>query len=100
MSAVDSPSRISWATRVAAVIASWGGAVDEDDADAQAAEQDDVLQQGAEVVVLDDGAVQGDDEDAVAEARHVAEDLAQAGPAAGCVAHRHRLPPRPLRNPR
>ena len=55
------------------------GPVDQGDADAQAAQQGDVEQQIAEVVVLDDGAVEGDDEDAVAEARHVAEDFAQVG---------------------
>ena len=45
-------------------------------ADAQAAQQRDVEQQIAEVVVLDDGAVHGDDEHLVAEARHVAQDFA------------------------
>ncbi len=66
-------------------------AVDEHDADAEAAKQGDVLQQRTEIVVLDDGAVQRDDENAVAEARHVAQDLAQTGPAARCLAH----PPHP-----
>ena len=55
------------------------GAVDQGDADAQAAQQGDVEQQIAEVLVLDDGAVQGDDEDLIAEARHIAQDLAQIG---------------------
>ena len=55
------------------------GAVDQGDADAQAAQQGDVEQQIAEVLVLDDGAVQRDDEHLVAEARHIAQDLAQIG---------------------
>ena len=55
------------------------GPVNQGDADAQAAQQGDVEQQVAEVLVLDDGAVQRDDEDPVAEARHVAEDFAQVG---------------------
>ena len=55
------------------------GAVDQRDADAQAAQQGDVEQQIAEVLVLDDGAVQGDDEHPVAELRHVTQDLAQVG---------------------
>ena len=36
-------------------------------------------QQVAEILVLDDGTIEGDDEDAVAEARHIAEDLAKVG---------------------
>ena len=56
-----------------------GGAVDQGDADMQAAQQGDVEQQVAEVFVVDDGAVERDDEHAVAEARHVAEDFAQVG---------------------
>ena len=63
--------------------------MDEDDADAQAAQQGDVHEQVAEVIVLDDGPVEGDDEDAVAEPGDVAEDLTQAGPAGWFVAHRH-----------
>ena len=41
----------------------------------------DVEQQVAEVVVLDDAAVEGDDEQPVAEPRHVTQDLAQVGQA-------------------
>src|SRR6185369_7726238 len=39
------------------------------------------------VIVLDDGAIDGDDEDAIAEARHVAKDLAKRRPAGGFVIH-------------
>ena len=55
------------------------GAVDQRDADAQAAQQGDVEQQVGEVVVLDDGAVDGDDEHAVAEPRDVPQDFAEVG---------------------
>jgi hypothetical protein len=57
------------------------GPVDQGHTDAQAAQQSDVQEQVAEVVVLDHSPVHGDDEHPVAEARHVAEDLAQIGQA-------------------
>ena len=53
--------------------------VDERDADAQAPQQGDVEQQVGEVVVLDDRAVDGDDEHPVAEPRDVAQDFAEVG---------------------
>ena len=53
-----------------------GRPVNESDADAQAAQQGDVEQQIAKVFVLNHGAVEGNNEHAVAEARHIAEDFA------------------------
>src|SRR5205814_6983518 len=60
------------------------GPVDEDDADAQAAEDGDVAQQVAEVVVGDDGPVERDHEHLVAEVRHVVQDFAQVGQTKHC----------------
>src|SRR5262249_49626048 len=47
------------------------GAVDQGDFNAQAAQQENIEQQVAEVVVLDNGAVQGDYEDLVPVLRHI-----------------------------
>ena len=65
-----------------------GGPVDQRDADAQAAQQGDVEEEVGEVVVLDDRAVDGDDEDPVAEPGHVAQDLAEVGEP---LVHRRRV---------
>ena len=54
-----------------------GRAVDEADADAQGAQQGDVEQEVAEVLALDDRAVERDDEEPVAEERDVAENFAK-----------------------
>ena len=51
--------------------------MDQGDRDAQAAQQRDVQQEVAEVVVLDDRPVDGNDKDLVAKARHIAQDFAQ-----------------------
>ena len=51
--------------------------VNEDHADAQAAQQNQIEQQIAEVVMLDNGAVESDDEDLIAILRHIAQNFAQ-----------------------
>ena len=66
-------------------------AVDEGDADAQAAQQGDVEEQIAEVVRLDDGAVNRDHEDAVAILWNVTQDAAQIG-----QSQHDQFPPNPV----
>ena len=56
-----------------------GGAVDEDDADAERAEDRDVPEEIGEVVIRDDRTVDGDDERLFPEARDVLEDAAKVG---------------------
>ena len=57
------------------------GPMHQGDLDPQAAQQGNVQQEVGEIVVVHHGAVQGDDEDPVAEARHVTQDFAQIGQA-------------------
>lgn len=54
-----------------------GGAVDQDDTDAEGAEDGDVEEDVREVLAHDDGGVDGEDERAFAEPRDVAEDAAE-----------------------
>ena len=67
-------------------------AVDEHELDAEAAQDRDVDEQVAEILVGDDGAVEGDDKDLPLEPRHVFEDAAEIRGFdrgdGGAVAHR------------
>ena len=56
-----------------------GGAVDQGDTNTQTPQEGNVQQEVAEVLVLHNRPVQGDDEDPVAEARDVVENLAKVG---------------------